>query len=172
MKVSKRLVLCGVVATGLVAAPLVAIASHGKAGLWDVTVTMNMAGMPQMPQMTPEQMAKMKEMGVQMPGMGGGHSMTTQHCMTAEEVNSDKPPPVHNRDCTVSNSKIVGQTFSADMTCNGEMQGTGHMSVTYDSTEHYSGKMDFSGTSHGHHADMTNSFEGRWVSADCGTVTH
>ena len=176
MKLSKQLVLCGVVAAGLVAAPLAAIASHGKVGLWSITTTMDMGGMrpmPQMPQMTPEQMAKMKQMGIQMPGMGGPpHTMTTQHCMTAAEVNSDKPPPAREHDCTMTNEKIAGQSMSADMVCTGEMKGNGHLTVIYDSTEHYSGKMDFTGASHGHQMSMTNTFEGKWVSANCGTVAH
>ena len=43
--------------------PALALAAHGKAGLWNVSTTMNMANM----QMPPEAMAQMKKAGVAMP---------------------------------------------------------------------------------------------------------
>lgn len=167
---SKRyFVLSSLAVVAIAAAPITAIASHGKAGLWSVTT--QMSGMPQMqmPQMTPEQMQQMQAMGVQMPHMHA-HGMTTQYCMTEAEVNSDGPPPSMQKECKVSNMKVTGHSMSADMTCSGHMQGNGHMSVTYDSPEHYSGTMTFAGSAEGHMTNVTNTFEGHWVSADCGSV--
>ena len=153
---------------GVVALPLAAVASHGKVGLWDVTVTMKMENAPQIP---PDQLAKMKAMGITVPN---NNTMTVQHCMTAAEVAADKPPQMqHNKDCTMQNIKQSGNNYSADMVCSGaDMTGNGHFSVSYDSDAHYAGKMTFSGTSHGHLTAMTNVFEGRWVSASCGNVGH
>jgi tetratricopeptide (TPR) repeat protein len=132
-----------------------ALASHGKVGLWDITVEMNMPN----------------AMGVQPPN---GNTMTSQHCMTAAEVSSDKPPAMtHNKDCSMQNVNVSGGTYAADMVCSGpDMQGNGHVSTAFDSDTHYSGQMTFTGTAHGHPVDMTNSFEGKWVSADCGDVGH
>jgi hypothetical protein len=167
MRVS-RIVAFGALAVGIVALPMAALAGHGKAGLWDVTVMMNMPNMPQIP---PEQMAKMKAMGINIPN---SHAMTVQHCMTAAEVAAERPPQMqHNGSCSQENVKFQNGTFTADMVCNGaDMQGSGHVTVTYDSDTHYAGQMTFEGTSHGHPASMTNRFEGKWVSADCGTIGH
>ncbi|MGH6872291.1 MAG: DUF3617 domain-containing protein [Rhizomicrobium sp.] len=156
----------GIAAVAIVAVP--ALASHGKAGLWDVTVKMSMPNMPQMP---PDQIAKMKAMGVSVPN---GNTMTVQHCMTEAEVTADTPPQMQqNKDCSMQNMKQSGGSFSAEMVCNGpDMQGSGHFQVTYDSDSHYSGSMAFSGVSHGHPTTMTNNFEGHWVSASCGNVGH
>jgi len=97
--------------------------------------------------------------------------MTTQHCMTAADVAADKPPPMRNaRSCTMSNVTHDAHSFSADMTCTGEMEGHGHVSVSYDSDVHYSGSYSFSGSAQGHPQSMTTSFEGKWIAADCGTV--
>jgi hypothetical protein len=160
--------IAGILVGCLAMVPLVALAAHGKAGLWESTVTMNMAGMPQMPQMSPEQMAQMNAMGVHMPT---AHTVTTQHCMTPQEVAQDTPPtPRSAKECAVSQVKITGHTYSADMTCSGEMEGQGHVSVTYDSDEHYAGTWTFNGAAHGHPVNMTNTFEGKWLSADCGGV--
>lgn len=165
---SKRyFVLSGLAVIAIAAAPISAIASHGKAGLWSVTT--QIGGMPQqMPHMTPEQMQQMQAMGVQMPHMGP-HGMTTQYCMTAAEVNSDAPPSMQ-KDCKISNMHTDGHTMSADMTCTGRMQGKGHMTVTYDNPEHYAGKVVFAGSAEGQTTDVTDTFEGKWVSADCGSV--
>lgn len=158
----------GVAALVLAAVP--AIAGHGKAGLWGVTVTMNMAGMPDMSKLPPEAQAAMRAHGVT---MGGGHTMTVQHCMTQAEVDANKPPPMRNqKDCKMTNIKAGGQTFSADMVCTGEMNANGHFDIAYDSPEHYTGKVSFTGTQDGHPINSTTTMEGRWVSADCKGVTH
>jgi hypothetical protein len=143
--------------------PGLALAAHGKAGLWEITTTTNM---PNMPQMSPAQIAQMQAMGMHMPM---GQAMTVQHCMTASEVASDSLRPARN-DCTYSNVKLVGHTFSGDEICHGNFEGQGHFSVTYDSDEHYSGSTSMSGSANGHMMSVSNSFEGKWVSADCGGV--
>ena len=53
----------GIAAAALVLVPGLAFAGHGKAGLWNISTTMDMGGV----QMPPEAMAKMKTMGVKMP---------------------------------------------------------------------------------------------------------
>jgi hypothetical protein len=143
--------------------PGLALGSHGKAGLWEVTTT---TSMPNMPQMSPAQVAQMQAMGMHMPM---GQTITTQHCMTAAEVASDSIQPARN-DCTYSNVKIVGHTFSGDEICHGNFEGQGHFSVTYDGDEHYSGTASMNGSAHGHPMNASNSFEGKWISADCGSV--
>jgi len=163
----RYIVLSSLAVLAIAAAPLSAVASHGKAGLWSVTT--EIGGMPQMPQMTPEQMQQMQSMGVQMP-QSGPRGMTTQYCMTEAEVNSDAPPPSMQKRCKISNMRITGGTMNADIVCTGEMQGRGHMSVTYDGTEHYSGRVAFTETVEGETHSMTDTFDGHWVSSDCGSV--
>jgi hypothetical protein len=139
-------------------------AGHGKVGLWQITTRMNMSGMPQIP---PEQMAKMKAMGIRVPV---NNTFTTEHCMTAEEVAMSKPPemPRHgSQECKMQNMKAEGQSISADMICTGEANGSGHFSMTYDSPEHYSGQMSMNIAVHGRPMASTTSFEGRWVAAVC-----
>jgi hypothetical protein len=159
-----RMRFAGLLVGGLAVVPVVALASHGKAGLWEVTSTMSMPGLPQV---SPQQAAQMQAMGVQMPA---NRTSTTQRCMTPTEVASESPPPPRNKSCVFSNVKLAGGTFSGDETCSGDFDGQGHFSVTYDSDSHYSGTSTLNGTAHGHPVNVNNSFEGRWVSADCGSV--
>ncbi len=162
----------GVLAVAIVAIPVAALASHGKAGLWNITVTISgLANMPDMSKLPPEAQAQMKKMGMSMNG--GSGSITTQHCMTQAEVMMDAPPTnAHNKDCTISNLNISGHSMSGDMACHGDFTGTGHMNFTYDSDTHYTGVVSITGTANGQSATHETKFEGNWVSADCGGVTH
>jgi Protein of unknown function (DUF3617) len=172
MRASRILYLgAGLVAVGAVAYPMAALASHGKVGLWEITTTMNMGGvqMPDMSKLPPEAQAQMKKMGVHM----SGNTVTTQHCMTAAEVAQDKPPAMqHAKDCTLEHVSVSNGSMSADMVCHGQMEGTGHIQVSYSGAAHYTGSMKMTGTAQGHPVSMSNTFEGHWVSPDCGGVTH
>ncbi|HEX3432243.1 MAG TPA: DUF3617 domain-containing protein [Rhizomicrobium sp.] len=150
-----------------VAVPLAALGSHGKVGLWENTVRTSMPNMSA--SIPPEALARMKAMGM---STSGNHTYTTQHCMTAEEVAQDTPPtPRNNRGCSMTNVSHDAHTFTADLVCSGEgAQGRGHVEVTYDSNERYAGTYAFNGTMEGHPQTITSSFEGRWISADCGSV--
>jgi hypothetical protein len=166
MRVAKRAVClaAGVVAAALAAGP--AAADHGKAGLWNVTVTRNMAGMPDMPKLPPEAQAAMRAHGM------GGHSMTVQHCMTPQEVKDDHPHMRNEQACKMSNVKTGAGLFSADLSCSGMMQGSGRVEFVFDSPEHYSGKQSMTGTSQGHPVNETTTFDAHWVGADCKGMTH
>jgi hypothetical protein len=144
-----------------------AFAGHGKAGLWNFTTSMTMANMPQMP---PEAMAMMKQRGIKMPGMG--EPITSQVCMTQDEVNADMPPRMSREGENCENHVLAktASSISVDMVCNGRMKGTGHLQVSYSGAEHYEGTYNFKGTAEGHPADMTSNFKGDWVKADCGAV--
>lgn len=154
--------LSGVVILSAVALP--ALASHGKAGLWETTTTNDNA--PQMA-LPPEALAQMKAHGVKLPE---SRAFTSRYCMTAEEVATDAPPPMRGRECKLTGTKIAGQTFSADVACTGTVQGTSHFSVSYDSAEHYSGESEFTGSEGGQPFHSKTRIEGRWIASDCGDV--
>lgn len=149
------------VSAALVLAPGAALAKHGKVGLWNVSTTTDLAmAMP------PEAMGQMK--GMKMPAT----THTSQMCMSAEEVNSDAPPHI-DANATGCDTRILshtGSSMTAEMTCNGSMKGKGHMQISYSGEEHYSGSYNFQGTVEGNAANMTSSFRGDWVKADCGGV--
>ncbi|HET7335959.1 MAG TPA: DUF3617 domain-containing protein [Rhizomicrobium sp.] len=156
-----------VLAAGLVAGTSLAWADHGKAGLWDVSVHVDS---PKMPKISAADRAQMKKMGV---SMQSDNTMTTQHCMTQKEVESHTLSGMTQQGCTMKNAKSDGTSYSADMVCSrDEMKGTGHITAKYDSPEHYTGKMSFTGTTNGKPAHVENHFEGKWVSASCGNVKH
>jgi hypothetical protein len=123
--------------------PGAALASHGKAGLWSTSSTMATNGMPP-------------------------RTNTATYCMTQAQVNSDKPPPSENHDCTMVNARTSGHTMSADMVCKGSFNATGHFETTYDSDTHYTAKisMQVQGMS------MNTTVDGHWLKTDCGGAMH
>jgi Protein of unknown function (DUF3617) len=142
-----KTVLIGAVAT-LIVTTGTALADHGKAGLWQVTTKMTM------------------------PGMAKEQSFSSQHCMTPAEVKQNTMPASSNAQCKMTNEKTSGGLFSGDMVCTGAAKSTGHITVNYDSSTHYAGQMTMSMMGGGRAVHMNNSFEGKWVSADCGKTAH
>jgi len=125
-------------AAALLLAPGAALAAHGKAGMWSSTTTVAMPNMP--PQ-----------------------SHSTTYCMTPQQVASDTPTADPHSGCTYSNVHVAGQTMSADMTCQGQMNATGRFTSTYDSDTHFNARIDL--VMQG--MNMINTIDGHWVKADC-----
>lgn len=155
------------IAAGLVLVPACAFAAHGRPGLWTVTSTMQMSNMPQIP---PEALAMMKAR--HMPVPGSGEPMTMQMCMTQEQVNADKPPPMNNRD-EKCDTKVMNQSMGqvdAEITCHGRMDGTGHLKMSWRGTDHYESNYSFKGTMDGRPQEMSTHAVGDFVKTDCGSV--
>jgi hypothetical protein len=108
-----------------------------------------------------------------MPGMSSAaRTFTSEHCMTVGEVKQNAIPQGNNADCKMVNQKADGHSFSGDMVCTGRAMGSGHIQVTYDSDTHYAGQMKMTTTAGGQTMHMSNAFEGKWLSADCGKTAH
>lgn len=169
MRISKKMIVAAVAIVGLAGATGAALANHGKAGLWSVNMTIAGQDTSKMP---PNVLDRMKAMGMMPNGSGG---FTVQHCMTAAEVADDSKmmDTSNNKNCSVTNRQISGHTMTADLVCKGQMTGSGHVSVNYDSDTHYTGQLTMSGkTADGTPIAQDQKFEGHWVSATCGSVTH
>ncbi len=153
----------------LLAAP---IAAHGKAGLWQVTVTIGGANMqmPDMSKLPPDVQARMRAAGVGM----GGNSITAQHCMSAQEFAMGKLPTSqsHSKSCATTNVSYTGNHMSADMTCTGNVIGSGHIESDWDSDEHFSAVVRMTGTHDGRTITSEEKIEGRFLSPECGAASH
>lgn len=145
-------------------------AGHRKPGLWQITLQTNYTkGGPQYP---PDQLAKMQQMGIKLPGMGGGPT-TIQSCLSPEQAARDDHPEGARGDCQLQNASWSGNSFSADLVCHGregDMHGheqfTGNGGTSYTGTAHVEGNNPHLG---GDFA-MDNQISGQWQSDDCGSV--
>jgi len=86
-----------------------------KPGLWEVTTSMEMPGMPYKPQPT-----------------------TIRHCYTAQEVKENPVPKDNN--CKMTDMKTSGNKTSWKVECTGEAAGKGEGEITYQGDSAYEGK--------------------------------
>lgn len=144
-----RLPAALVAATCLAAAPALyaAAAPNMKPGLWEVTVKMDMPGMPQ-----------------------GMQAQTTQRCVTPKDLEDPRSvgpgaDPRTSGKCEVSNYRLQGNTATWEMACKGpeQMKGTG--SMTYEG-DRYSGVNRMTMNQGGQVMNMTMNYSGRYL-GDC-----
>jgi len=168
MKKYKRLLVAGL-STSLVLSSAGTALAHGKVGLWDITVMIQSSAMPDISKMSPEAQAQLRRMGM---FNGKGMTVTGQHCMTASEVAINDFSAAERKDktCKIVSQNVSGGTMEAEMTCDGDLKGTGHMKFVFDSDTHYTGQMTMAGTHEGKPITNHETFEGRWIKADCGGV--
>jgi hypothetical protein len=166
MRISK--IVLGVFAVALTfGAANGAFAAHGKAGLWSVDMTIAGQDTSKLPASV---IQHMKAKGLT-PNSNGG--FTLMRCMMATEVADDsKMLDTHaNQSCELVNRKNTGHAASADLVCKGQIEGTGRVSVEYDSDTHYSGEMLINAQSpDGTPVKQDQKFVGRWISASCTTA--
>ena len=138
-----------------------ALAAHGKAGLWNVSTTLNDA-------LSPAAMAQLQKMGATMESR---NTIRTQMCMTQAQVDSDTPLHMdkNNAGCTTRVTSMTATGMTSDMVCTGTIKGTGHIAVAYQGAEHYTGTYSFTQTGNDK-PDTSYNLKGDWVKADCGAV--
>lgn len=145
--------------------------SGRKPGLWEVTTTMNMAGMqmPQMPQ------------NVQLPPGAGGSPFgphTAQICVTQAMIDKyggpTATPPSRNSDCKMTDISIKPTGMTATMVCTGQMNATGTVVATFTDANTTHSKVHITGTMqmgpNSRPVDMTMDSTSVYKGPDCGSV--
>lgn len=132
-----------------------------KMGLWQSEVTTTMEGMPTMPS-----------------GMGSGHTIVTQGCLTPDTWKKDiqgMQQHMHNTNCTLSNFEQDSHHVSFDQACTSAQAGFSsntHFEMLIDDPEnghgHADTKMTGSNIPQGMAMHMT--MKTKYLSADCGSV--
>lgn len=176
------LILCATAAASAQTAPPKGAAPHSsvssvlppppvKMGLWETSVT-NKMGL----QLPPEVVAKLQEMGKEVPG-SGQHTTVTESCFTPAEwqKSMEQMNQPGNSDCEYTNRQNSGGKYSFDMSCKSDngMIAKGHFEMLVDDTQHTHGsfqmKSDQAGPN-GQAFSMDGTLKSHFVSADCGNV--
>lgn len=128
------------------AAPAPAAAPNMKEGLWEVTTTTEMAGMP-----------------------AGMKPTVVRQCVTRKDLEDPRRTapggnPVDQR-CQVTGHKLQGNTASWNVACKGEGAMTGSGSITYSDTS-YTGTSRMTMSHGGQPRVMTIHYRGRRI-GDC-----
>lgn len=97
-----------------------ATAAGMKEGLWEITTTTEMPGMP----ITPP-------------------PMTVTHCYTKEDVKNQRVVPKQDGNCTIRDMKTTGSKTSWNMVCTGENSGKGSGEITFKGDSAYEGSQKF-----------------------------
>ncbi|WP_263144257.1 DUF3617 domain-containing protein [Pseudomonas sp. RIT-PI-AD] len=128
-----------------------------RPGQWDLTLKMNIAGMPQL---TPAQVAQMKQLGIQVPV--GGQSMTSGQCIAPEQASLDNAVANFKgqNGCSIQNYKRVGNRATGNLICS---QGKGTFDMQLDSPTAYHGRYTMSGGS----MNQTGELTGKWRKDQC-----
>jgi len=122
-----------------------------KPGLWEVTASVNMAGMPQMPQM-------------------GAH--TTQVCVTQAMI--DKYGGPYNNpqqgQCQTTNVSLTPTGMTASIVCSGQMSMTGTVQATFVDANTTKSTVHMTMNMGGRTMDMTTESTATYKGSDCGSV--
>lgn len=148
-----------------------------KPGLWDITSTVQMSGLPPIPnidQMTPEQRARIE--GAMKNMAGSPRTNTVKSCITKEgieqaiaEASSTKTNSCAPKLVSASASKVA---LHIDCTQEkSDMKSNGDMTIERRDSEHFTGTgaMKSAGAG-GRSMDLKWSMTGTFVSSDCGNV--
>lgn len=145
-------------ATLLLLASQGALAEHGKVGAWhldtETKATDPRGVFPTMPAM---QVIAIKD--------AFRKKTHTDYCMIPQAVAADVIV-ILQPDCIAGPTTVSGQTMRASYTCQGKNAGSGQMTVTYDSAEHYTGQSDFTPVK-GMGLNAHTTYEGKWTSESC-----
>ncbi len=175
--------LAAIACWGFLSAP--AAAQTMKPGLWEITNKVGGSGdagakmaaaqaqmEKQFAAMPPEQRKQMEKMmaqrGVNMaPGAGGG--MATRICVTREMAARNEAPGQSQGDCKREQLQRSGNTTRFKFTCS-KPPSSGEGTVTMNSPESYTMKMNITRQVQGKPEQMTMDAQGKFLSADCGSV--
>jgi hypothetical protein len=167
---TKRHQIAGTALTLLLCGAAVAADVPLNTGLWEMQMTVSMAGI----QIPPEAIAKMKAMGMNPPGQAS--TQTRQMCVTEQTLAKFGDMSNANDKCRQENAQKSARGMSFDIVCTSpQNNGRGHVDIVFDDRTHAHGSFHMSGT----HAtssgqsipvDLDGTQTGRWLSNDCGAV--
>ncbi|MBT9464724.1 DUF3617 domain-containing protein [Hydrogenophaga sp.] len=157
-------------------------AQSTKPGLWEINQKMGgsaemdqaMAQMQkQMAGMSPAEKKMMQDMlgkqGMTMstPGAGGGMAMKV--CITPEMAAKQDMPVQTEGDCTTTITSRSANTLKMNFVCKNP-PSTGEGTYTFSGDTAYTMKMLMKTTQQGKPVSTTLDGQGKWLSANCGTV--
>lgn len=143
-----------------------------KLGLWEVTSSNTMTGMPPIPaealaRMTPEQRAQFEQR--MKNSMGGPQPRTRKECVTAEKLKKDYAFGEDRKNCTHTILSTSPTKTEIKMQCQQEkstMEGVFRIEAL--SSDHVKGTMQMSTSGNGQNMNMHFEFNGQYLGSDCG----
>lgn len=160
-----------VLAIAFVPAPALAQAIDAKPGLWERTVVMHQAGMPEMPDLSklpPEQRARLQPMIDQMQGK----PVTRRECVTAETLQAWQDYAQGSSDDATCQHTVLESDpkhVRMSVSCSGGKR-TGTMEWTAPTPERMEGRFEMVDHGNGGERKMDITMKSRWLDSECGDV--
>jgi hypothetical protein len=147
-----------------------------KPGLWDIASSVQMSGLPPLPnldQMTPEQRARIE---AAMKNMAGSPRTTTvKSCVTREGIEQAiaKASSTNTNTCAPKLVSASASKVLLHVDCSQEksdIKSSGDVTIDRRDSEHFTGTGAIKTAANGRTMDMKWSMTGTFVSSDCGNV--
>jgi hypothetical protein len=146
-----------------------------KTGLWETSSSG--AGLPQgmMPQIPADQLARLTPQQQAMVQQGlaaasGSKSITRKMCVTQAMLDKGFSGPDTNQNCKRTLVSSSASAMEVRMVCTGDHPGTGTLHLDAVDAKTVNGTLDMEVMMRGMSVPMHRTIQGRWLSADCGTV--
>lgn len=147
-----------------------------KEGLWEMTVTHSMTGMPAMPAIPPDTLAQMPpEQRARIEAMMKGGASTDVHkqCITKEKLEKQSAFSDDRKECTRTVLNSTGSKLEMKIHCEksgeqGAMDGT--LLVEVVGSDNVNGKMHSVTNANGRTMNMDFTFSSRYLGPACGDV--
>jgi hypothetical protein len=145
-----------------------------KEGLWEITMTHSMSGMPTAPNITPEALAQVPpEQRARIEAMMKGSSTTDvrKDCVTKEKLEKHSAFSANRGDCTRTVVNSTGAKLEVKFHCE-EKQATtdGTLLVEALSSDNVKGTMQSVTNANGHTMKMNFAFSSKYLGPACGDV--
>jgi len=151
-----------------------------KEGLWEMTSTHTMTGMPAMPAIPPETLAKMPpeqrariEAAMKESGMGGPKTEVRKECITKEKLDKQMAFDQNRRECTRTIVSSTGSKLEMKIHCEGkdrQMSVEGAFVVEVVSSDSAKGSMHAVTSGNGRTVNMDLTFSSKYLGPACGDV--
>ena len=146
-----------------------------KEGLWEMTVTHSMTGMPAIPpdtlaKMPPEQRARV-EAAMKQSGMGGPTADVHKECVTKEKLEKQSVFSDNRKECTRTVVNSTGSKLEIKVHCEEKQSSTdATLLLEAVSSDNVKGSMQSVTNTTGRTMNMNFTFSSRYLGAVCGDV--
>jgi hypothetical protein len=147
-----------------------------KEGLWEMTVTHSMSGMPAMPALPPEALAKMtpeQRAQVEAAMKGGPSTDVRKECITKEKLEKHSAFSNNRGDCTRTVVNSTGSKLEVKIHCAEKQASTdGTLVLETVGSDRVKGTMQMQSATNanGHTMNMNFTFSSKYLGPACGDV--
>ena len=145
-----------------------------KEGLWEMTVTHSMSGMPATPTIPPDVLAKMppeQRARVEAAMKGGPSTDVRKECITKEKLERHSAFSNNRGDCTRTVVNSTGSKLEMKIHCEEKQTSTeGTLVVEAVGSDRVKGTMQSATSANGHTMNMNFAFSSKYLGPACGDV--